>query len=63
MARFAFEAVGLTELVAFTVAANRASLRVMEKLGMRADGAFDHPGMPEGHALRRHLLYRLAAPR
>ena len=23
---------------------------------------FDHPGVPEGHALRRHVLYRLARP-
>jgi RimJ/RimL family protein N-acetyltransferase len=32
----------------------------MEKLGMRPDGGFAHPRLPEGHALRRHLLYRLA---
>ena len=23
---------------------------------------FDHPGVPEGHALRRHVLYRLGRP-
>lgn len=33
----------------------------MKKLGMVHDpGAdFDHPRLPEGHALRRHVLYRL----
>jgi hypothetical protein len=33
----------------------------MERLGMRRDGEFDHPRMPEGHPLRRHVLYRLAS--
>jgi len=33
----------------------------MERLGMArvADGDFDHPRMPAGHRLRRHVLYRL----
>ena len=36
--------------------------RVMEKLGMTRDPAddFDHPLLPEGHPLRRHVLYRIA---
>jgi hypothetical protein len=25
-------------------------------------GDFDHPNLPLGHPLRRHVLYRLAAP-
>lgn len=58
---FGFERLGLDELVSFTVPANERSRRVMEKLGMRRDPAedFDHPKLPEGHALRRHVLYRL----
>jgi ribosomal-protein-alanine N-acetyltransferase len=33
----------------------------MEKIGMFHDAAadFDHPKIPEGHPLRRHVLYRL----
>jgi hypothetical protein len=33
----------------------------MEKIGMSRDAAadFDHPRIPEGHPLRRHVLYRL----
>jgi ribosomal-protein-alanine N-acetyltransferase len=33
----------------------------MEKLGMSRDARedFDHPLLPEGDPLRRHLLYRL----
>jgi hypothetical protein len=35
----------------------------MEKLGMTQDPAdnFDHPLLPTGHPLRRHVLYRLKA--
>jgi ribosomal-protein-alanine N-acetyltransferase len=57
-----FGPLGLSEIVAFTVPTNRRSRSVMERLGMAHDpGAdFDHPAVPEGHALRRHVLYRLA---
>jgi ribosomal-protein-alanine N-acetyltransferase len=57
-----FGRLGLTEIVAFTIPANQPSRRLMEKLGMAADGDFDHPNLPEGHAMRRHFLYRLKAP-
>jgi RimJ/RimL family protein N-acetyltransferase len=47
--------------VSFTVPANIRSRRVMEKLGMTHHTAddFDHPRLPEGHPLRRQVLYRL----
>lgn len=56
-----FGPLGLTEVVSFTVPDNLASRRVMERIGMRRDpsGDFDHPGMTEGHPLRRHVLYRV----
>jgi RimJ/RimL family protein N-acetyltransferase len=59
---FAFRDGGLDELVAFVVPANRASRNVMDRIGLCEDPAasFDHPRVPEGHALRRHLLYRRA---
>jgi RimJ/RimL family protein N-acetyltransferase len=59
-ARFAFQELRLAELVSFTVLANRRSRRVMERLGMTNSPAddFDHPSLPEGHPLRRHVLYR-----
>lgn len=61
--RIAFEELRLPELVSFTVPANRRSRAVMERIGMTHDPAddFDHPKLPEGHPLRRHVLYRLAA--
>ena len=57
---FAREALPGERLVSFTVPANVASRRVMEKLGLVRDlaGDFDHPALPEGHPLRRHVLYR-----
>ena len=35
----------------------------MEKLGMTHEPAddFDHPLLPAGHPLQRHVLYRLKA--
>jgi RimJ/RimL family protein N-acetyltransferase len=63
--RFAFDELGLDEVVSFTSTTNLASQRVMQKLGMVRDPAddFDHPSLPEGHQLRRHVLYRLSAVR
>jgi ribosomal-protein-alanine N-acetyltransferase len=59
--RYAFEIVGLAEVVSFTAPGNVRSRRVMEKLGMTRNPAddFDHPRLPEGHPMRRHVLYRL----
>ena len=61
VAHHAFEALGLTEIVSLTVPANMRSRRVMEKLGMTHDPRddFDHPNLPPGHPMRRHVLYRL----
>jgi len=52
------------EIVSFTTVANVRSRRVMEKIGMMRSPAddFDHPALPEGHPLRRHVLYRLKGP-
>ena len=57
----AFDRLGLAALVSFTAEWNRPSRRVMEKIGMTHDPAddFDHPALPEGHKLRRHVLYRI----
>ena len=57
----AFGPVGLDEVVSFTSVVNTPSRAVMARLGMRHTEDFDHPRMPEGHPLRRHVLYRLSA--
>jgi RimJ/RimL family protein N-acetyltransferase len=61
---FGWETLRLEEIVSMTVLANARSWRVMERLGMKRDPAddFDHPRVPEGHAMRRHILYRLRRP-
>ncbi|MFZ0250069.1 MAG: GNAT family N-acetyltransferase [Acidimicrobiales bacterium] len=61
---FGFDQVGLDEIVAFTTTVNARSQAVMERIGMHRDAAgdFDHPGLPEGSPLRRHVLYRISAP-
>ena len=59
---FGFEDKDLDEIVSFTVPANRRSVAVMERLGMSYVGEFDHPKLPAGHSLRRHVLYRLSRP-
>lgn len=59
---FGFQELKLSEILSFTVPANVRSRRVMEKLGMTHDAAddFDHPLLPAGHRLSRHVLYRIA---
>ena len=60
MLRHAFQDLKVDEVVSFTVPANVRSRRVMEKIGMVRNAAddFDHPSLPEGHPLKRHVLYR-----
>ena len=59
---YGLDMLGFPEIVAFTVPMNLRSRAVMERIGMRRDPAddFDHPILPEGHPLRRHVLYRTA---
>jgi ribosomal-protein-alanine N-acetyltransferase len=59
--RTGFEDLNLDQIVSFTVEANKPSWSVMERLGMTRDASedFDHPRLPVGHALRRHVLYRI----
>lgn len=59
----AFNVLSLPEVVSFTTPANLCSIRVMQKLGLTHNPAddFDHPALPHGHPLRRHVLYRKTA--
>jgi len=63
IAAYAFNTVNLEAIVSFTTERNIRSRRVMEKIGMTFNPAdsFDHPNLPKGHLLRRHVLYRLRA--
>jgi len=59
---FGFEERGLAEILSWTSRLNAPSIAVMQRLGMRSDPLedFDHPRVPEGDPLRRHVLYRIA---
>jgi [ribosomal protein S5]-alanine N-acetyltransferase len=52
-ARTAFEQLGLSEVVAFTLPNNVSSRRVMEKVGFTYERHIEHTGLP-------HVLYRLS---
>jgi RimJ/RimL family protein N-acetyltransferase len=54
-----FETSGLNMISSFTVQANRPSWSVMERLKMirRPDLDFDHPRVPDGNPLKRHIVY------
>ena len=58
---FAFDELGVDQVVSFTTVANERSRRVMERLGLRRDPRddFEHPNLPEGHRMRSHVLYRI----
>jgi RimJ/RimL family protein N-acetyltransferase len=61
--QFGFDEAGLDEIVAYTTTLNGRSQAVMERIGMERDraGDFDHPRLPEGSPLRRHVLYRVTS--
>lgn len=58
---YGFKVLELPEIVSFTASPNLRSIRVMQKLGMthHPDDDFDHPLLPAGHPLQRHVLYRI----
>src|SRR3712207_7252726 len=59
----AFESLGLTDLVCFTLTTNRASQRVMEKAGFGHEREVVHAGRSEEHMSelqsRQYLVCRL----
>jgi RimJ/RimL family protein N-acetyltransferase len=60
---YGFTVLKLPEIVSFTAAVNAPSRRLMERLGFVRDMAndFDHPSIPQGHELQRHVFYRKRA--
>lgn len=60
---FAFTHLHLEEVVAITTPSNTPSQNVMKKIGMNHDpaGDFNHPRIPSGHPMQRHVLYRSSA--
>lgn len=60
--RIGYENHALDEIVSMTATTNIPSQAVMRSIGMHHDPAddFDHPRLPAGHPLERHILYRLS---
>lgn len=59
--KYGFQTLNLNEIVSFTSIPNTRSVAIMEKIGMHHDPLddFDNSKLPEGHRLRKHVLYRL----
>ena len=55
--RFGFDTLALAEVNSITAVVNFRSRRVMERLGMRPTGEFDHPRLAVASPLRRHVRY------
>lgn len=61
---YAFDTLGLTEIVSFAVHNNDRSTAVMQRIGMTRDTAsdFDHPRVPDDAPhLKHHTVYRIQA--
>lgn len=58
-----FGPLGLKSIVAFTATDNLPSQAVMTRIGMtrREDLDFDHPALPKGHPLERHVVWEAKA--
>ncbi|MCW6506799.1 GNAT family N-acetyltransferase [Lichenifustis flavocetrariae] len=62
---YGFDRLGFREILAYAVAGNLPSRRVMERIGMRhdPDADFHHPDRPDDDPKRRHVVYRLVRNR
>lgn len=57
---YASKVLKLAQVVSFTALINTRSQAVMRKIGMYTDDyKFDHPGVPTGSQLCRHVLYKI----
>jgi len=56
---YAFNELGIAEIVSFTAEINLPSQGVMKKIGMKKASEFLHPRVAVGHALSKHILYKI----
>ncbi|ACB49977.1 putative acetyltransferase [Crocosphaera subtropica ATCC 51142] len=56
---YGFQELSLSEIVSFTFHDNVRSRQVMERIGMKYMGEFNHPALPKGHPLEKHVLYKI----
>ena len=62
--RHGFANPAVPRIAAITAAGNEKSWRVMERIGMSRDpaGDFEHPAVPVGNPVRRHITYVIRRP-
>jgi len=60
---YAFNVLNKDKVVSFTATVNKPSQAVMKRLGMQKVKNFNHPKLPDGHALQKHVLYEIYNPK
>lgn len=58
--KFAFEELGLEEVISTCPAKNKRSERVMQKIGMNCMGEFQHPGLQDHPELQPCVWYKIS---
>lgn len=59
---YGFQNLNLNKIYSFTSAVNHPSEKVMQKIGMKKEGEFEHPNIANDSPLRRHVLYKIENP-
>ncbi|MDR2249250.1 GNAT family N-acetyltransferase [Acinetobacter sp.] len=59
---YTFNVLNLNKVVSFTATVNKPSQTVMKRLGMHKVKHFNHPKLPDKHALQEHVLYEIYNP-
>ena len=59
---YGWNVLGLDKVYSFTAQINKRSARVMQKIGMKQIGQFNHPKLETGHVLEPHVLYAIEKP-
>ena len=55
--KYGFEELDFKAIYSFTTLTNKASEKVMQKIGMSQIGTFEHPKLAQDDPLRPHVLY------
>ncbi len=57
--QYGFKILQFEKIYSFTSLINKASEKVMQKIGMIKEGEFNHPDISVDNSLCRHLLYKI----
>ena len=60
---YAFEDLKLDELISTCTGSNRASERIMQKIGMKKQGSFLHPKLKEYPEIQECIWYKMERPK